>query len=79
MGIREEEKFRIIPDNELEEPDLRSTGPLAAPLKADWSNMAERVELDEPLVDLQSYWERLEEQKNIDDGLRRALKGAYGR
>ena len=79
MGINEEEKFRIIPDNELEEPDLRGSGPLAAPLKVDWSNMAEKVELDEPLVDRQSYWERLEEQKNIDEGLRRALKGAYGR
>ena len=79
MGINEEEKFRIIPDNELEEPDFRSTGPLATPLKVDWSNMAEKVELDEPLVDRQSYWERLEGQKNIDEGLIKMLKDAYGR
>ncbi len=79
MGINEEEKFRIIPDNELEEPDFRSTGPLASPLKVDWSNMAEKVELDEPLVDRQSYWERLEGQKNIDEGLIKMLKDAYGR
>lgn len=79
MGIREEEKFRILPDNELEEPEMRNNGPLAAPLKADWSNMAEKVELDEPLVDRQSYWERLKAQKNIDEGLKRALKNAYGR
>ena len=74
MGLRAEEKFRILPDNELEEPEARSFGPLATSLKADWSNMAKKVELDEPMVDLPFYWERLDLQKNIDEGLIKCSK-----
>lgn len=77
MGFRAEDKFRILLDNELEEPEMRSPGMLSAPLLADWSDMARTVELDEPVVDLPTYWERLDRQKNIDDGLKQMLKSAY--
>jgi hypothetical protein len=77
MGMRVEEKFRILLDNELEEPETRRMGPLAAAARIDWSKIARSVELDGPEVDLPTYWNRLDEQTNIDDGLRQMLKQAY--
>jgi len=79
MGIREEEKFRILLDNEIEEPKARRSGLIAASLRTDWSRMADNVELDELQVDLPSYWERLYMENNIDEGLKQMLKNAYAR
>lgn len=79
MGFRAEQKFRILLDNELEEPETERMGLLAAAAKTDWSKMASSVELDGPEVDLPSYWDRLNEQANVDEDLRQMLKKAYAR
>jgi hypothetical protein len=79
MGFRAEQKFRIVLDNELEEPETERMGLLAAAAKTDWSKMARSVELDGPEVDLPSYWDRLNEQANVDEDLRQMLKKAYAR
>ncbi len=77
MGMRAEQKFRILLDNELEEPETRTTDLLALSAKTDWSKIARSVELDGTEVDFPTYWDRLDEQANIDDGLRQMLKKAY--
>ncbi len=77
MGMKVEDKFRILLDNELEEPEVKRSNRLMASAKTDWSRMAKSVELDEPSVDFPSYWDRLKEQANIDDDLRQMLKKAY--
>jgi 5-methylthioadenosine/S-adenosylhomocysteine deaminase len=79
MGIRVEQKFRIVLDNELESPETRTSDMRAKATEADWSKIAKSVELDRFEVDFPSYWKRLGEQVNIDDGLRQMLKEAYAR
>ncbi|VVB63612.1 Amidohydrolase family protein [uncultured archaeon] len=72
MGIRVEQKFRIVLDNELVAPKTRTfdLSAMAAKAEVDWSKIVKSVELDRPEVDSPSYYERLKEQVNIDDGLR---------
>jgi 5-methylthioadenosine/S-adenosylhomocysteine deaminase len=75
-----EPSFAVQLDNEWEpvpgdvgEPDLP-----APALAADWSQLADRVELDAPEVGADDYWERIAAQGNIDDGLKDSLRRAYG-
>ena len=77
MGMKVENKFRILLDNELEEPEAGRSGWSMAPAKTDWSKIAKSVELDEPTVDFPSYLDRLKGEANIDDNLRQMLKQAY--
>lgn len=78
MGMRVENKFRILLDNELEEPQAARSGQVAASATTDWSAIAHSVELDDPRVDQPSYWDRLARETNIDDALRQMLRKAYG-
>jgi cytosine/adenosine deaminase-related metal-dependent hydrolase len=75
-----EPSFALELDNEYEPtPDELLSGEWAeADLMADWSVMAESVELDTPEVGGGDYWQRIDAQQNIADGLKRALKDAYG-
>jgi 5-methylthioadenosine/S-adenosylhomocysteine deaminase len=76
-----EPSFALELDNEYEpSPDELASGEWdeAAALMADWSVMAESVELDTPEVGAGDYWERIDAQQNIDAGLKQMLKDAYG-
>jgi len=77
MGMKVEDKFRILLDNELEEPEAGRSDRLVTSARTDWSRIAKSIELDGPTVDFPSYRDRLKEQANIDDELRQMLKKAY--
>lgn len=75
--------FTVELDNEWEPtPDeLRELGAQAPSLMADWSQLVESLDLDAPDVggDQYDYWEQIEKQPNLDQGLKDRLRSAYGR
>jgi 5-methylthioadenosine/S-adenosylhomocysteine deaminase len=75
-----EPSFALELDNEYQPtPDELAIDPGAeAALMADWSVMAQSVELDTPEVGGGDYWERVDAQGNIDASLKQTLKDAYG-
>ena len=72
----EAEPFQVELDNEFipdpNDPDADAV------LLADWTRLAESVELDTLAVDDAAHWARLDAQKNLPDGLVNAIKTAYG-
>jgi hypothetical protein len=75
-GGMEVETFTVELDNEYEPSDDELAG-LDAELLADVP-MPKSVPLDQPLVGSEGYWELVAAQPNIEDGLKKALKDAYG-
>jgi 5-methylthioadenosine/S-adenosylhomocysteine deaminase len=71
--------FTLELDNEYQPtPDELLDGAVPeAELMADWSQMAQSVELDSPVVGGQDYWARVDAQPNIDPSLKEALRSAY--
>lgn len=79
-GIMPVQEFTIQPDNEFEiEADVfqEYEAPTDPVLLADVP-MADSVELDGPVVEGDSYWERIDAQKNISQSLKDWLKKCYG-
>ena len=72
--------FTLELDNEYEpSPDELLGGQTSEPeLAADWSQIAQSVELDSPVVEGADYWARIDAQPNIDESLKHTLRGAYG-
>jgi 5-methylthioadenosine/S-adenosylhomocysteine deaminase len=78
FGI-EEPSFTVDLDNEFEpSPEELQEGGEAG-LLADWSQIADSVPLDTPVVAEDEYWKRLEAAANLPDGLAAAIRGAYGK
>jgi hypothetical protein len=73
-------EFVVELDNEWEPTpeQLQEIGVPEAGLMADWTLLAQSVLLDAPVVGDDDYWERIESQPNIEQGLKDTLKGAYG-
>jgi hypothetical protein len=70
------ETFTVELDNEYEPSDEELAG-LDASLLADVP-MPKSVPLDEPIVGSEAHWKLVDAQPNIEDGLKKALKEAYG-
>jgi hypothetical protein len=72
----ERETFIVELDNEYE-PSDEEMAELDASLLADVP-MPKSVPLDTPIVGSDGYWDLVEAQPNIDDGLKKMLREAYG-
>jgi 5-methylthioadenosine/S-adenosylhomocysteine deaminase len=70
--------FTLELDNEYEPSPDDPAGGDEAFLLADWSVMADRVDLDTPTVSGEAYWQRLRTATNLPDGLVASLEEAYG-
>jgi cytosine/adenosine deaminase-related metal-dependent hydrolase len=69
--------FTIALDNEYEPDPAGLSEEDAVTLLADIP-MVKSMDLDPPEVGAGDYWDRIDEQPNIDDGLKTTLKRAYG-
>jgi 5-methylthioadenosine/S-adenosylhomocysteine deaminase len=77
LGV-EVQPFAIELDNEYEPtPDELAAGDAEATLLADWSLLAESIELDPFEVNASDYWDRVERQTNLPQPLKEELKNAY--
>jgi len=74
IGI-ENEPFTVELDNEYSADPGDPDAP--AVLMADWSQIADHVDLDPFPVDEPGYWKQLHAQKNLDPALIRTLEQAY--
>lgn len=70
------ETFTVELDNEYE-PSEEDLAALDGSMLAD-VEMPKSVPLDGPIVGDDDYWELVDKQPNIEDGLKSALKDAYG-
>lgn len=80
LGVEPVQDFTVELDNEFEiEADVfqEYERPSDAELMAD-PPMADSVEFDGPVVEGDSYWKRIDEQKNISKKLKAWLKECYG-
>jgi 5-methylthioadenosine/S-adenosylhomocysteine deaminase len=75
-GGMELETFTVELDNEYEPSEEEQAG-MDAALLAD-VEMPKSVPLDAPEVGSDGYWELVDKQPNISDGLKKSLKEAYG-
>ena len=75
-GGMELETFTVELDNEYE-PSPDELAALDGALLAD-VEMPKSVPLDTPVVGSEGYWELIDKQPNIEQGLKDALKAAYG-
>jgi 5-methylthioadenosine/S-adenosylhomocysteine deaminase len=75
-GGMELETFTVELDNEYEPSEEEQAG-MDASLLAD-VEMPKSVPLDAPEVGSDGYWELIDKQPNISDGLKKTLKDAYG-
>jgi 5-methylthioadenosine/S-adenosylhomocysteine deaminase len=80
MGL-DAPSFTLELDNEYvpSPDDYLDAEPPEPELAADWSQIAASVELDTVEVGGGDYWERIEAQLNIDQGLKERLRTAYER
>lgn len=82
LRVDEPPLFTLVLDNEFEPTGAErqamdaAFGLLAKP--TDWSNIAQRIELDDFEVNTPAYWKLIEAQHNLDDELRELLKNSYG-
>jgi hypothetical protein len=75
-GGMELETFTVELDNEYEPSEEEQAG-MDASLLAD-VEMPKSVPLDAPEVGSDGYWELIDKQPNISDGMKKMLKEAYG-
>jgi 5-methylthioadenosine/S-adenosylhomocysteine deaminase len=75
-GGMELETFTVELDNEYD-PSPDELAAFDGALLAD-VEMPKSVPLDPPIVGAEGYWDLVDEQPNIDDALKAALKEAYG-
>lgn len=77
MGL-EAPSFTLELDNEYEPSPDDALAAAEPSLMADWDQIAPSVDLDEPTVGGDNYWDRIEAQPNIAQGLKESLRAAYG-
>jgi hypothetical protein len=74
MGV-EEQTFTLELDNEP--PIDQLAWGAEATLLADWDLMAPRLDLDQVEVGGSDYWNRIDQEQNVDPALKKALRRAY--